>query len=216
MGYKVLKIDELTIGVHHHLTPDDEIYYLMEYKTGQEGYSDPDNNLIRNFKKSLSTKGTPQWNYKGIAMKRLIDLFKKTYVPFTYVEHVTLVPIPPSKKRGDPLYDDRITQLLKSSYPPVSDIRDLIVNKENIRAAHNNNNDRPSVAEIQENLLLDETLINNIKPNIILYDDVLTTGAHYLACKNLILERFPDIRILGMFIARRSVPNPLNDFSVEW
>jgi predicted amidophosphoribosyltransferase len=50
-------------------------------------------------------------------------------------------------------------------------------------------------------------------PNIIaLFDDVLTTGAHFVAARNVLRSRFPQAQIIGFFIARRAPET--TDFSV--
>jgi hypothetical protein len=36
-----------------------------------------------------------------------------------------------------------------------------------------------------------------------LFDDVLTTGAHYRAAAAVLQRAFPEVRIIGLFIARR-------------
>ena len=42
-----------------------------------------------------------------------------------------------------------------------------------------------------------------------LFDDVITTGAHFKAAKSLLTERFGDVAIYGIFVARR-VPRSLD------
>jgi predicted amidophosphoribosyltransferase len=36
-----------------------------------------------------------------------------------------------------------------------------------------------------------------------LFDDVLTTGAHFRAAHSVLKRAFPNARIIGLFIARR-------------
>jgi len=43
---------------------------------------------------------------------------------------------------------------------------------------------------------------------IFLFDDLLTTGAHYIATTRKLRDIFPGVRIVGNFIARRCIPNP--------
>lgn len=41
-------------------------------------------------------------------------------------------------------------------------------------------------------------------PQIIaIIDDVLTTGAHFVAVRNILRQVFPETKIIGLFIARR-------------
>ncbi|MGF7025055.1 putative amidophosphoribosyltransferase [Sphingobacterium sp. HSC-15S19] len=57
--------------------------------------------------------------------------------------------------------------------------------------------------------------ISLCRPNIILFDDVLTTGAHYCAARTKILEVLPYSNISGYFIARRLLPPTADDFKIE-
>ena len=38
---------------------------------------------------------------------------------------------------------------------------------------------------------------------IILFDDVITVGSHFKACKNLLNQRLTDVNVRGVFVARR-------------
>jgi hypothetical protein len=48
--------------------------------------------------------------------------------------------------------------------------------------------------------------------SIILFDDVLTTGKHFKACERRLREIDPTIAIAGVFVARRALPRPIDDF----
>jgi hypothetical protein len=50
---------------------------------------------------------------------------------------------------------------------------------------------------------IDQTLLNRKPQNIALVDDVLTTGAHFRAACAVVKQVFPDVPIVGLFIARR-------------
>lgn len=63
--------------------------------------------------------------------------------------------------------------------------------------------DRPRPEEIQANYAIDQTLLNPKPQNIALVDDVLTTGAHFRAACAVVKQVFPDVPIVGLFIARR-------------
>lgn len=206
------KIDELTKDDHHYLKNSDNCHYFGEY-TSHKGYNhSPTNNLISNFKKPLEVKNTPQWRYKERAIIKIAQLFTAN-IGFKKPENVILVPIPPSKKKDDPNYDDRMSRVL-SIYSRESnlDFRELIGIKKNIPAFHLNVGNRLTPDELKENMFVDLQLCNNIKPTIVLFDDVITTGSHYKACQELILENYPDSKIIGIFVARRNFPEPDEDF----
>ena len=43
----------------------------------------------------------------------------------------------------------------------------------------------------------------------------LLTGSHFRAIKDMILERLPDHRVIGFFVARRAIPSPFENVSLE-
>lgn len=42
-----------------------------------------------------------------------------------------------------------------------------------------------------------------IPERLIILDDMITTGATYVACRDLLIERLGDIRVFGLFVVRR-------------
>jgi hypothetical protein len=51
-------------------------------------------------------------------------------------------------------------------------------------------------------LALDERIASPTPKQIILVDDVLTSGGHYVAARMLLEKRFPGVRTIGVFLAR--------------
>ena len=62
---------------------------------------------------------------------------------------------------------------------------------------------RPRPDEIEANYGIDERLRNPMPQVIGLFDDVLTTGAHYRAASNVLKRAIHSVRVIGLFIARR-------------
>jgi predicted amidophosphoribosyltransferase len=59
---------------------------------------------------------------------------------------------------------------------------------------------------------VDESVVAPPPQNILVVDDVLTAGAHFVAIKRRLRERFPSVsRIIGCFYARRAVQAPSED-----
>lgn len=199
---RLTKIDDLTRPDHFYLTPEDACYFLGEY-TARKGYAfSATNQLVLNFKKSLDKRGTPQWKYKDRAIREAAAAMRGSLTG-DLLDRITLVPIPPSKAKTDPLYDDRLVQMLHALRPqPRLDIRELIVQRASMAAAHDQAN-RPRPEEIQANYAIDENLLQPKPENIALVDDVLTTGAHFRAACSVVQQAFPDVSIVGLFIARR-------------
>jgi hypothetical protein len=207
---RLTKVDDLARPDHTYLTATDDCYFLGEY-TARKGYAfSPANNLILNFKKSPSTLGTAQWPWKERALQQASTAFR-TALNAEFLNGATLVPIPPSKAKADPLYDDRMIRMLRGIRPqPPVDVRELIVQTESSAAAHDQAV-RPRPDEIVARYRIDPNLLLPAPRGVAICDDVLTTGAHYRAAHTVLLRAFPGVRMIGLFIARR-VPEAV-DFS---
>jgi len=115
---RLTEIDDLTRPDHFYLMADDACYFLGEY-TARKGFAfSPTNQLVLNFKKSLVKRGSQQWKYKEQAIGQAATAFR-TALTGDLLDRITLVPIPPSKAKTDPLYDDRLVRMLGAIRPPV-------------------------------------------------------------------------------------------------
>jgi len=199
---RLTKIDDLTRPDHSYLTADDECYFLGEY-TARKGFAfSPTNNLVLNFKKKMDRRGRPEWRYKGIAIRDAAVALRAALADKAR-EVLTFVPVPPSKAKTDPMYDDRLLQMLAGLWPTQpTDVRELVVQPASTEAVHDSD-DRPTPAELQARYALDRNLMNPPPQTLAIIDDVLTTGAHYLAVKSVLRTVFPATPIVGLFIARR-------------
>jgi hypothetical protein len=81
-------------------------------------------------------------------------------------------------------------------------------------AASHETDDRPTPDELYNELSFDNGAgkAGNPPGLIFLFDDMLTTGAHYVATTRKLAQIFPGVQIVGNFIARRIVPNPFAEF----
>jgi hypothetical protein len=207
---RLTKIDDLTRPDHFYLTAADSCYFLGEY-TARKGFAfSAANNLILNFKKSMDRRGTSQWNWKERAIREAAGAFRAA-LNDEFLDIATLVPVPPSKAKSDPLYDDRMVRMLRAirPHPPV-DIRELIIQVQSSEAAHDQTV-RPRPEEIAARYILAHDDKAPAPHTIAICDDVLTTGAHYRAAHTVLQRAFPNTRMFGLFIARR-VPEAV-DFS---
>ena len=123
----------------------------------------------------------------------------------------TLVPVPPSKARGDPEYDDRITKICRA-IPAAGaiDIREIVVQTRSLPANHESDQ-RHRIEDLLAVYRIDETKTAPAPQSIAVVDDVLTNGTHFCAMKTIIKDRFPDASVVGLFIARRVFPNHFED-----
>lgn len=209
---RLTKIDDLTRPDHHYLSDTDECYFLGEY-TAREGYGySATNQLIFNFKKSPKERGKPSWYYKGVAITEVAVAFRAAITSPKWLDNATLVPTPPSKAKSDPMYDDRMVRMLRAiRYAPPLDTRELVIQTQSTAAAHETDA-RPSPDEIEAVYRIDAKLLAPPPKVIAVFDDLLTTGAHFVAMKRVLGNQFPGVPIIGLFVARRAPKSALTDF----
>lgn len=208
---RLTKIDDLTRGDHHYLQPDDECFFFGEY-TARAGYAaGPTNDLIHNFKKSVDRKGRPEWRYKERAIADAAAAFSTALTP-GFLEQATLIPMPPSKAKADPRYDDRITGMLgQIKCPKPADIRELLLQTAT-REAGAHDGDRLGPDELTRLYSVDEGLCAPAPRVIGVFDDLLVTGASFVAARRVLSARFPAVKVYGLFLARRGLPNVADGF----
>ncbi|EMN8656223.1 hypothetical protein Q8W80_28070 [Pseudomonas aeruginosa] len=217
MPQRLSIVGELEMADHYYLTPQDKCYFWGEYTpyehTGGQGWNfSPTNQLISNLKKKMDKKGAPGWGYKQKAIEVVGRSFSEFWKWGKLIELKTvLVPIPPSKLRSDPLYDPRMLQVLNVINGAVGgglDIRDCLIFKEDLGASHELM-DRPSPDELYNNLEFDDGAgrCDDVPGVVFLFDDMLTTGAHYVACARKLKEVFPRVDVVGNFVSRRRFPS---------
>jgi len=201
-------IDKLTRQDHSYLAPEDSCFFLGEY-TARKGYAYSDtNNLIINLKKDASRRGKPEWRYKEMAIAASSDALTRA-INDRWLEEATFVPIPPSKAKDDPMFDDRMTQVLSGiNRPNPVDCRELIFQQRSTDAVHETDQ-RMAPDEIYTLYEINEDSRLPKPSRIVLCDDVLTTGAHFKAAQRILSEAYPDVPIVGCFIARR-VPEAID------
>jgi hypothetical protein len=195
-------IDDLLRPLYPYLTAADQCYFLREYTAGRGYAGSETNHLILNLKKPPDRRGKPEWRYKERAIEQVAREFRDS-VNLSALRRVTLIPMPPSKAKSDPLYDDRILQVLRTvDVEGQLDIRELLLGAQSMPATHATAG-RPTIAQLIANLVLAESLTVPEPRSIALVDDVLTTGAHFVAAKTVLAARFAGVPIRGLFVARR-------------
>jgi hypothetical protein len=196
------KVDELNLPDHWYLDGADECYYIGEYTAGRGFSHSSTNQLILNLKKSLDRRGLPEWPYKEAAIRQAAAALRDSLNP-EFLASATFVPVPPSRVNGDPLYDDRVTQVIRLLGGHI-DARELVVQTESMHDAHTAV-DRPGPGNLYDNYRIEGSLIEPNPSQIAVVDDVLTTGAHFKAMKKILQETYPNVRVVGLFLARRVV-----------
>jgi hypothetical protein len=206
MAFKLIEIDDSCRTDHWYLDDKDQCYCFGEY-TAREGYAYSETNqLIINLKKSVDRKGKAEYRYKTQAIRQVGHMIKQV----VNLPDVTFVPVPPSKSKSDPLYDDRLCQILEVARGLDNrlDYCEMVTQPASFPAVHDSD-DRPSPDELFDRYQFQ--LPPNYQPRhaILILDDVLTTGSHYRAVKRAIEHHLPDRQVVGLFVARR-VPKTID------
>jgi len=195
-------VDDLLRPLYAHLAASDQVYFLREYTSGRGFTHSETNRLILNLKKPPDRRGRPEWRYKEEAIRQVASEFRDS-LNLQRLRAVTFVPMPPSKRKDDPLYDDRMLRVLHAfDEERHLDIRELLVLAESTEPAHATAA-RPTIEQLIANLEIDEDFSHPPPTSIALVDDVLTTGAHFVAAKRVLTTRLPGVSVRGLFVARR-------------
>lgn len=182
-------------------------YYLQKDSLGFErGPHASENQAIINFKHDpvKYVPSSPQMRYKRQAIHEFataVASLLRTSSAALSGDTVLLVPIPTSKPRGAADYDSRLDDLClevegKLGFAKYCPALDTISDK---GSAHRGEVcRRPDV--IMANMKLDSRLLKQGAP-VVLIDDVLTTGSHFAACRDMLVDNDPNTLIVGMFLS---------------
>lgn len=224
MPNRMSVVGDLERPSHHFLTNETACVFWGEYTpyehtNGQKWNFSPTNKLISNLKKKMDRRGAPDWQYK---VRAIVDASKAFSEMINWEAlakaNTALIPMPPSKRRDDPMFDPRIMQVLQGVAGRSAhklDIRDCLAFDGRFQASHESD-DRPSPNDLYEALLFDAVQGRQAERpgQILLFDDMLTSGAHFIAASRKLNDAFPGVQVTGVFVARRILPNPFADFDI--
>lgn len=190
-------IDLITVSSIPYLIPDDECIYANDYisKTGFHGGQV--NDCIINFKKP---PGAPGQQHRTRAINKIAldasELFDcesgRTYA---------VTAMPSSKSKSDPSYDNRfedLFQLLKTFSPCINIIWPVTA-KNSVMPSHQNGPRDPKVLKNNYNF---NGFAGSEPEFLIVFDDVLTSGAHFRAYKDFITQSGYQGKVFGVFWAK--------------
>lgn len=205
---RLLQIDDATREDHRYLSADDFCLYQGEY-TARGGYGcSPMNDMILNIKKSVTRRGRPEYQYKERDIRRAGLAFRAA-LNAEALATVTFVPVPPSKEITHPEYDNRIELVLAHMAEGTNaDVRQLVLQGGSYEASSQaamRGGDRMHAADLIALYRINEGIAAPAPQRILVVDDVLTTGSHFVAMKTVLRQRYPDAWIGGLFIARRRI-----------
>ncbi|MCZ4288466.1 hypothetical protein [Hoeflea alexandrii] len=199
------RIDDTNRDSHTRLTDDDVCLFLYEKTSGRDYTFSATNNLVSNLKKPVTSNPTVL-GYKNRAIQECAAAFRQALNP-RWLANATLVPVPPSKALNDPAYDNRMERICRLVVQG-QDVRNLVVQNSTMVANHARGSDeRVTVEELLAAYSIDESLANPEPSSIGIVDDMLTAGTHYRAMHTILINRFPDANIIGLFVARRIFPD---------
>lgn len=199
------QIDSVALPDHFHLNHSDKCYYMYEFTSGG-GYGVSDNQLIANLKKKPNTSSQHELNYKRRALNLCSNNFRLALTT-EFISAATFVPIPPSKTVDHVQYDDRMERLCRG-IDESADVRNIVKQTESMIASHERGqNPRPTVDELMANYEIDNSLVSDNPGHLAVVDDVLTAGTHFKAIQRVLLQRLPEAKIIGLFVARRVFKN---------
>lgn len=210
---RLTEIDDLTRLDHCYLRQEDRCLFFGEY-SARAGYTaGPTNQFILNFKKGMDRRGRAEWKYKERCISEAAAAFSKAINP-PFLAQATLVPIPPSKAKSDPRYDDRIVRMLQQmTGPPHPDIRELLV-QNGTREAAAHDGVRLGPDDLAGMYAIDEPIAMPAPVSIGLFDDLMVTGASFVAAKRVLNARYPNVPVYGFFLARRALPDAAQFFPI--
>jgi hypothetical protein len=206
-------VGELERQDHWYLTPEDNCAFFGEY-TARGGYgASSTNQIVHNLKKSPDLAGTQQYAWKARSI-RDVGAVLRASLNTQALPHTAIIPIPPSKPPGAEGFDDRMAQVARA-IGPQADVREALYTAHPREAMHLNNNHRDPQA-LRASLAVDLARLGQPTPNVVLLDDVLTTGCSFMVCQQIVREHWPEARVYGIFVARRIIPqgDPAEAFGI--
>jgi len=199
---RLRQVGDLERSDHWYLTAADQCWFFGEYTAGKGWAHSQTNQLVLNLKKKPEFRNTAQWPHKAAAISRVARAIAANIKPEA-MPGLTFVPIPPSKPVGSPDHDDRMSQVARQIAPGCH-VRELLFTQSDRDARHATGQKRDPDA-LRATLALRADLLADPPGQIVLLDDVLTTGCSYMVCRSMLLEALPNADIFGVFVARRVV-----------
>lgn len=180
-----------------YISEDDICVYAREHYSG--GYEKSESNqFLFNFKKPVKYKNQGQWYYK----LHSIALFGSELNCLKFPRGSVLIPSPTSKPKNSNLYDSRIVDSIKELMKYNSNVilQDILDVTQEIPAAHSEGGSR-SPDEIIPYLSVADFYGIKIPERVFIIDDIVTTGGHFNAAKAVLKQKYPKIKVIGVFWA---------------
>jgi hypothetical protein len=204
-------LDEGSRADHGFLLPSDHCLYLGEFHARAGWSAGPTNDLIADFKRmpsriAASAQPLAVQYFKDRAIATVAQVLRAQFGRAAIETQLTFVPIPASKLPGEADYCDRLLRTLRLAFFGLeADIRPLLRQRASVAADHRSGARRIRFGELLELTELDPIELHEpLRPLVVLFDDVLTSGKHVCVAKARIREVFPEQAIIAVLIARRA------------
>ncbi|KVQ82153.1 hypothetical protein WK07_11765 [Burkholderia multivorans] len=205
----LLQIDNTTRDAHSFLRRDDLCWYCGDCTVHGGPACSPVDELVSDFQKPVSRQERLEYRDKMRAIQTVGRTFRNAFVPDAF-RQCTFVPVPPSKVRTAPEYDDRMVlalgymaALVQDELLIRADVRELVLQRESYVASHLHPARRMRAEDLIPLYQINEPIAMPHPTHIIVADDVLTTGSHFVAMRTVLQTRYPNAWIGGLFIGRR-------------
>ena len=194
------RIDELSRRNHYFLNEQDTCYFFGEYSSRNGQPFGITSTLIRDLLHPASPAIAAQDTLKDKAMGRAAKWFRDAF-DRDEIAKVTFVPLPQSGAGVVTDNDDRMFRILRRMGVGL-DIRKLL-EMTGSAATSEFGSIRSGPDVIYENMRVVLGLTEPQPKLIVLVDDLLTTGANYVAAKRRLQQLMADVPVCGFFIARK-------------
>ena len=208
---RLTRIDDCDRRAHHFLTCRDRCLFFGDFHASAGWAGGSINQLIANFKRprpqiEREPIGERLRRYREQAIATISAALRRQFTREEIESRCTFVPIPTSKRTDDPEYCDRLERTLRRAFDGyAADIRLLLRQRTSTCSDHCSGGDRRSYERLLEITQLDPgCLVTPLRPVVVLFDDVLTSGKHYKVARTRIREAFPEQPIVAVFVARRA------------
>lgn len=194
---------------HRELDGEDICLFLHTRETHQYGEIDQWSyayQTIENFKISpVALQNNPaRKRYKKQAVQTITNDLAMLFRDANPRARFLLVPAVTSKSKTDPNYDDRLIKVcstVASRFPNVDSFELLSISR-TIASAHTDAGTR-NVNALFSNIVVDTSIAIRDYASVLIFDDVISSGAHFKACKLAIQRAYGnDVLIEGVFWAR--------------
>lgn len=199
---RLMRIDDLTRRDHYYVGAGDACYYFGEYTSRKGTAYSIASSLVHDLLE-LHDPAIPKQEFrKDRALSRVAQWIGGVFDPQS-LALATFVPLPQSGSGILTDNDDRMFRILKRSAEGLDIRRMLELVKGGALLDVGSVRSGPDVLYESMRVVLPLT---DPKPHaIFLVDDVLTTGANFVAAKRRLAQVMPDVPVYGLFVARKTL-----------